>query len=139
MNPLDHRIETMQDLQTAWEHIDGGNGYSAPQLFALLIDADGWIEPHIVQLYDEGPPEPELVGNLVWCLGEVLRDAVPGGSVALMKARPGSARLDDLDRQWCRLLHQHLSAAPFATHPLFYATGGGVRVVSPDELITDAS
>lgn len=53
MKPLDEPIKSLDDLMKVWRAIDGGHGYSAPQLFALLIDADGLILPGIVQVYDD--------------------------------------------------------------------------------------
>lgn len=138
MNPLDRTIRTTDDLHRAWTFIDGGHGYAAPQLFALHLDAHDLIGPNVIQMYDEGPPDSHLIGHLMDRLGEVLTVCAPGGSVAIMKARAGSATMTDLDRDWCRLLHHHLMAAPFATRPLFYATGVGVGVVPPDLLIAEA-
>lgn len=138
MEALDRTIRTTDDLRQAWLAIDGGHGYAAPQLFALHLDTHDLILPNVIQMYDEGPPDSHLIGRLMNRLGEVLQMAAPGGSVAIMKARAGSATMTGLDRDWCRLLHHHLMAAPFATRPLFYATGAGVGVVPPDLLIGDA-
>lgn len=135
MHPLDAELHTLTDLHAAWNFIDGGHGYSASQLFALLIDAHDIALPTVIQMYDEGPPDDELIGLLMLRLEEAITEFTPDGSVAMMKARPGSATFSELDHTWCRLLHRHLREAPFASRPLFYATDIGVRIVPPDVLI----
>ncbi len=138
MNPPDRPIRDLGDLTEAWQFVDGGHGYSAPQLFALLIDADGHVVPTIIQMYDEeldSTPDDPLLEVFVDRLGETLDMVAPGGAVAIMKARPGSSGMTDLDRRWCQTLHRHLHAAPFASKPLFFATDTSLDVVPPDVLV----
>jgi hypothetical protein len=138
MNPPDRPIRDLDDLTEAWRFVDGGHGYSAPQLFALLIDADGRVLPTIIQMYDEeldSAPDDPLLEMFVDRLGETLDVHAPGGAVAIMKARPGSSEMNSLDRRWCRALHGHLHAASFASKPLFFATDTSLAVVPPDVLV----
>jgi hypothetical protein len=138
MNPPDRPIEDLDDLTAAWQFVDGGHGYSAPQLFALLIDADGHVVPTIIHMYDEDAdsvPDDTLLALLVDRLGEAVDAHAPGGAVAIMKARPGTPSMTDLDHRWCRALHRHLHAAPFDSKPLFFATDTSLGVVPPDVLV----
>ncbi len=131
-------IRTLDDLTAAWTVIDGGFGYSAPQILILVIEADGTVTRTIIQIYDAeigGRPEGTLLAGMVERLAEVVDDQAPGGSVAVMKARPGPASLTHLDRRWLRELHQHLDAAPFGSHGLFFASDAGPGPVPPDDLL----
>lgn len=69
---------------------------------------------------------------------EVLATTFPGGSLAVLEARPGGPMLTPADRAWCRGLQRALLDAPFASYPLFVATDAGVGVVPPDELVAAA-
>lgn len=132
------RIRTSEDLAAAWTVIDGGFGYSAPQIFILVIASDGTVGRTIIQIYDAevgGEPEGSLLTQLVDRLAEVVDETAPGGSVAVLKARPGPPALTSLDRRWLRELHRHLCAAPFGTHRLFFASDDGVAPVPPDDLL----
>ncbi|MGJ9424044.1 hypothetical protein [Aeromicrobium sp. CF3.5] len=131
-------IRTLEDLTAAWTVIDGGFGYSAPQIFILVIEVDGTITPTIIQIYDAeigGEPEGALLASMVERLAEVIDLQAPDGSVAVMKARPGPATLTRLDQRWLRELHAHLVSAPFSSHRLFFACDVGVGPVPPDELL----
>lgn len=139
MSPLHRRLTSTDDLAAAWRTIDGGHGYSLPQLFILVIERDHHAVPHVVQMYDEhlvDGPDDETLGHLVDTLAMVVDGSAPGGSVAIMKARPGrQTSLTPADRRWVHGLHRALQSAPFASRPLFFATDAGVRVVTPDELV----
>lgn len=56
MKPPHKPIRNLHDLTKVWRFVDGGHGYSAPQLFALLIDSDGLVVPGIFQIYDDESP-----------------------------------------------------------------------------------
>ena len=140
-NALSRPLTSLSALTAAWRFVDGGHGYSAPQLWALLLDRRGRIAADLLQMYDEAyadGPDEQLLSHLVDRLAETLAHQAPGGSVALMKARPGrSSALTRADTRWCRALHRHLQSAPFASKPLFFACDDGPRVLAPDELMGD--
>ncbi|MEH3068743.1 MAG: hypothetical protein PGN15_12110 [Aeromicrobium erythreum] len=139
MSPLDRSLSSTAALTAAWRFVDGGFGYSAPQLFVLVLDRRARIVGPVIHLYDEhqaAAPDDGMLGLLVERLAETVEELAPGGGVALMKARPGrSPVMTAADLRWCRALHRHLQAAPFSSRPLFFATDAGARVVAPDELI----
>lgn len=138
MKPSLTPIRTPEDLAAAWHLIDGGCGYSAPQIIILIIGADGTVAPAIIQIYDAevgGEPDGVLLTTLVERLAQVVELNAPGGSVALLKARPGPPTLTSLDHRWLRGLHRRLDAAPFATHRLFFASDAGAVPVPPDALV----
>ncbi len=136
MSSFSRPVRSLTDLAAVWDRIDGGHGYGGPQLFALHLDTDGFVLPAIIQMYDEHEmPDTELFGLLMDRLGEVLDEFAPGGSVAIMRARPGSVTMTDHDREWCRALDRAQRRAPFATHPLFFATDDAVGPVPSDVLV----
>lgn len=138
MQPSLTPIRTPEDLAAAWNLIDGGFGYSAPQIFILIIEADGTVTPTIIQIYDAevgGEPEGDLLATLVRRLAQVVELNAPGGSVAILKARPGPPTLTSSDHRWLHGLHRHLCAAPFTSHRLFFASDAGAAPVPPDALV----
>lgn len=140
MEPVRY-IRHLDDLATFWRFVDGGGGYSAPQLFAILVAPSGLVLPSITHMYDEqyaqAPPE-ELLERFVDAHVSALRD-LGGGSLAVLKARPGGPSMTAADRAWCAGLHRHLQAAPCASYPVFFATDTRLGVVPPDELIASAA
>ncbi|HEY1132969.1 MAG TPA: hypothetical protein VGE77_00195 [Nocardioides sp.] len=140
-SPDETFIRSTEDLAAFWHDIDGGFGWSAPQLFAVHIDTDGSVSPAIMQFYDDelaDGPDQELLDGFVRVHTEVLTRALPGGSLAVLKARPGGPVMTPADRAWCTGLHRALHDAPFASYPLFFATDAGVGIVPPDELVAAA-
>lgn len=137
MQPSLTPVRTLDDLAAAWDLIDGGFGYSAPQIIILVIGVDGTVAPTIIQIYDAevgGEPEGKLLATLVDRLAEVVEHDAPGGSVAVLKARPGPPTLTSLDQRWLQGLHRHLTSAPFASHRLFFASDAGPTPAPPDVL-----
>jgi len=141
MDPLDHPIRHLADLAAVWEHIDGGLGYSRPQLHCLHLDADGRLTPLYLQIDDTVPseaPDDRYLEGLMRVHQDLLAEHAPGGSVAHLRARPGGQTLTALDRTWVRRLHAALQQAPFASYPVFFGSDAGVRIVPPDELVSAA-
>ncbi|GAA1724885.1 hypothetical protein [Aeromicrobium alkaliterrae] len=137
MRIQDRPIRSLRDLTRVWRFIDGDFGYDAPQMFALLIDRHDTIVPTVIQVYDaewDGGLDAEVMATFLEAHGELLRTEYPGGSLALMRARPGSPTLTNEDRTWCSMTHEMLVAAPFRTRPLFFATDRSVGVVPPAAL-----
>ncbi len=135
---LNRRIRSLPDLTDLWTFIDGGHGYSAPQLFAIPLDRTDHALPSIIQVYDDDlcqEPDDHPLEQLIYQLAAVVEELVPEGSVAVMRARPGGPDMTEQDRRWCLALHRHLHAAPFATRPLFFATDTSVGIVPPDVLV----
>lgn len=128
----------LAELTATWHVIDGGHGYSAPQLFWLYVDDDGLVLPQVMQMYDDEfahAPDEELLANFAALHTDVLARACPGGSLAVMKARPGRPTMTAADRHWCLGLHRHLRAAPYRVHPVFFATDESLGPLPADLLV----
>ncbi|MCK5891837.1 hypothetical protein [Aeromicrobium sp.] len=135
---LDHPIRTVRDLAQVWEFIDGGHGYDAPQMFAVVIDADDRLIPTVVQIYDEefeDGPDEEAMRQFLAVHDAALAGGVSGASVAVMRARPGGSAFTAQDRAWCAMTHRLMGEMRCGTRPLFFATDRTVGVVPPDVLV----
>ncbi len=117
----------------------GELGFSAPQLWFLLLDADGRCTP-VVQKLDEIPdvPEAEVLANLMTVCRGLLDQVLPGGSVAFLRARPGPAGLTASDRVWASRLSEAARAHDVACHPVHLANDQEIRVFTPDDEIASA-
>ena len=79
---LPSTICSPDDLHNMWKGIDGGFGYSVPQLFAVLIDTDGTPSKVLINIKDDGPlpcPIPELADHLVATGAMTKKTALAGG------------------------------------------------------------
>lgn len=128
-------MRSLADLERHWRSIKGPWGFSQPQLFCQLFDAEGTLMPQIINITECAPlPDQLLLDNLLEIMTDVLADFAPGGSFAAMYARPGDGQLRDADRAWARALTAAGAEAPIEVWPVFLATDVGVRIASPDDL-----
>jgi hypothetical protein len=127
-------IRSQADLHRHWRALMGELGFSAPQLWMILLDANGRATP-VVQKIDEIPavPEPEVLGGLMTVCRALLDEVVPGGSVAFLRARPGSAGLTASDRAWASRLSDAASDRGVACHPVHLANDQEIRAFTPDD------
>jgi hypothetical protein len=128
-------VRAVSDLHRFWRSLKDTGGFARPQVWCLVLGPGGeWTS--IVLKIDDCPerPDAELVGNLLEVLSTVVVDSVPGGSVALMYARPGSAELRGADREWARALHEAGCRAPVDVWPVHLADDDRVRIAAPDDL-----
>lgn len=135
--PPPTHVRDLGDLQHWWEWLAGPWGYTVPQVFAVMIEADGALVPHVVNVRDDDtttPPAPDLARGLVDVLASTLVDR-EGTGVAVMWARPGRSTLTASDREWLAALHHACDAAPFRTWPLFFSTDQGTGPAPADALV----
>lgn len=140
MKALNEPILTSADLDAAWRDLAGPWGYSVSRVWILLIDALGHVT-QVVDITDESPgerPDATYLENLVAILTDTMDETIPGGSVAAMRARPGTPATRPLDDVWCRALHEALQSAPFRTWPVYFSTDTSVDPVAPDVLVGTA-
>jgi hypothetical protein len=131
------RIRSHRELDDVWQLVDGGHGYDAAQLFAVHVDRRGHVVPNVIQVYDDDADGlgETVMAELLQIHATILATEVPGGSLALMRARPGDSDLTDDDVAWCRMAHRLLAEAPFRSWPLYFATDRTVGIVPPDVLV----
>ena len=74
-----------------------------------------------------------MLDGMMAVLGEMLNEA-PGGSVALLLARPGSASMTPDDRGFAQAVTTAARRSGVPLEPLHLATDEEVRVFAPDDL-----
>ncbi len=132
-------IRSQADLHQHWRALMGELGFAAPQLWMVLLDADGGCSP-VVQKIDEIPhlPEPEVLANLMTVCRGLLDRVLPGGSVAFLMARPGPAGLTASDRAWAGGLAAAARERGVECRPVHLANDQEIRAFTPDDEIASA-
>jgi hypothetical protein len=136
MKSLNLPVHCTADLFRSWSALAGPWGFDEPQLFVLVYDADGRPLPLVSGVKELDPwPDPEMIGALCEAMRHLIEVEAPGGSLAIMYARPGRRPAREDDDAWCRALHHGLQKAPFRSWPVFFATDEQVTQVPPDLLV----
>ncbi|MET0952952.1 MAG: hypothetical protein ABWX57_06670 [Aeromicrobium sp.] len=128
-------VRAVADLDRLWRSLKGPWGFSRPQVWCVVLGPGGeWTS--ILLKIDDCPAHPDVVqvANLLDVLTSVVLDSVPGGSVALLYARPGGDDLDAGDRPWARQLDAAGRRVPVDVWPVFLANDDRVRIAAPDDL-----
>lgn len=130
------KILTQHDLYQHWRALMGPLGFSRPLLWLCFIAADGRPAPVLSQV-DDLPPVPDepFLANLMMIAEDVIDHEVPGGSLALLLSRPGSAHVTESDRAWARGLTTAALEARVRMRPVHLANDEEIRIVAPDDLI----
>ncbi len=111
----------------------GPLGFSHHRLWLLLLDPDGCVVPHVVQI-DEIPHRTDPADCLP--LLEMARHVVPdGGSLAILLSRAGSNAMTTDDRSWARGLTEAGVRQGIRMWPVHFANDVELRVFAPDDLI----
>jgi hypothetical protein len=125
----------VSDLDRFWRSLKGRWGFSRPQLWCVVFGPVGeWTS--IFLKIEDCPEQPDVstIANLLDVLTTVVVDSVPGGSVAMMYARPGPDDRRAHDRQWARELDDAGRRASIDVWPVFLANDERVRIAAPDDL-----
>jgi len=132
-------IRSQADLHRLWRALMQQLGFGSRQLWLALLDADDRCTP-VVQNIVEIPDVPDaamLEGLAVLCRG-LLDQAVPGGSVAFLVARPGPAGIDAADRAWATGILAAMSRAEVSCRPVHLANDHEIHVFTVDDQIASA-
>jgi len=136
MESLNRPVHCTADLFRSWSALAGPWGYDEPELFMLVFDAEGRPLPLLSGINELDPlPDEDMIGALCALMRQVIEAEAPGGSLAIMYARPGRRPAREEDDAWCRALHHGLQKAPFRSWPVFFATDDQVTQVPPDSLV----
>lgn len=128
-------IRSLDDLDRYWRSIKGPWGFSAPQIFCTVLGPGGEVAPLVVNVGDlPDLPDPDGPRHLLDSLTQVVDEHAPGGSTALMFARPGADVLSEADRAWARGLTDAGRRASIDVWPVFLANDIRVRIATPDDL-----
>ena len=128
-------VHTVADLERVWRRLIEPLGFGSRQIFAIMLDRDGRVHPSIVNVTDcPAAPDGRMLVSLARSLREVLDEADPDGSIALLWARPMQAGTRASDIQWVRAITAVTRAHSLGEWPLHTADDSVLRVMSPDDL-----
>ena len=128
-------VHTPADLERVWRRLIEPLGFGSRQIFAIMLDRDGRVHPSIVNVTDcPAAPDGRMLVSLARSLREVLDEADPDGSIALLWARPTQAGTRASDIQWVRAITAVTRAHSLGEWPLHTADDSVLRVMSPDDL-----
>lgn len=129
-------VRTQADLYQHWRALMGELGFSEPILWFQFFDADGRCLPLIQQISElTHVPETDLLENLMWVCGEIIREHAPGGTVAFLRSRPGHAGVSPSDHAWATGLASAARDAGLRCHPVHLANDHELRVFTPDDAV----
>jgi len=132
-------VHTQADLDRHWRELMGPLGFSETLLWMIFFDDAGHPTPLINQVADlPEQPSPADIANLLAFCADVIGDAVPGGSVAFLRSRPGRAAWTSADRAWATQITQAAHRSPVRVHPIHLANDEELRVFTPDDLAARA-
>lgn len=128
-------VSTDAELEACWRELIEPLGFASRQLFAIVIDGQGEVFPHVINIA-ECPPLPEqvMVANFAEILRDVSAATVADASCAVLWARPTSAGTRESDLVWARLLMAELARVGLGRWPIHVADDSVMRVVAPDDL-----
>lgn len=131
--PQETTIRTNAELTQLWHDMIGVDGFGLRSLWHIFIEPSGQLRPVVLPI-DDIPlePDPKLVSNLAYVLGEVVVETP--STIAVLLSRPGPGQMSDSDRQWARAI-RHGYGPELSPWPIHLATHGRVQVFAPDDLI----
>ena len=128
-------VHTSADLELVWRRLVEPLGFGSRQVFAIVLDRDGRVQPSIVNVTDcPAAPDGRMLVSLARSLRTVLDEADPDGSVALLWARPTHAGTRASDIQWVRAITAVTRTHSLGEWPVHTADDSVLRVMSPDDL-----
>jgi hypothetical protein len=132
-------IRSQADLHQLWRALVGELGFSSPQLWLVILDADDLCTPviqHIVEVPDL--PASRMLNGLLGMCRSVVEEVVTGGSVAFLRARPGPAGITASDRAWAAGLLTAARELGVACRPVHLANDHEIRAFTPDDAVASA-
>ena len=128
-------VRTDADLRERWRSLMGRLGFGGYSLWLNLVDADGRMTPVLTQIEElDAPPDEIGLDNLMRMCRHLVDEFAPGGRVAFLLTRPGSAGLTDWDRAWGNALLQGARRHAVPLWPVHRANDEVLRVMAPDDL-----
>lgn len=128
-------VHTPAELERVWRRLIEPLGFGSRQIFAILLDRDGRVLPSIVNVTDcPAAPDGQMLVHLARSLRTTLDETDPGGSCALLWARPSHAGTRASDLIWIRAITAAMAMQSLGEWPLHTADDSVLRVMSPDDL-----
>ena len=128
-------IQTQADLEEVWRTLMSPLGFGGHSVWLMFIGADDRPVPQLTQIEDaETPPDGQVLDGLAQVLGSVVEELVPGGRVACLRSRPGSAAVTADDRAWASGLYDACRRAGLPAEVVHLATDVELLPLPLDEL-----
>ena len=128
-------LRSQADVERFWTTICRPLGWQTPELWVVLVDADGEPFPSIQQIGDlPAAPDQTAIDRLVVGCRRLLDELDAGGRVALLLCRPGSAPVTPFDKAWTRALVHGAHRAGVELEVVHVASDAGVRPLPLDEV-----
>lgn len=128
-------VRSSAELESCWRELIEPLGFSSRQLFAIVMDSDGEVFPHLINITDcPESPEQAMVANFVEILRDVSKAAGSNTSCAVVWARPTPSGCRESDLIWARSLARELARVGLARWPIHVANDSVLQVVGPDDL-----
>ena len=131
--PFAPTIHTQSELQAAWRHLMGPWDFSGPSVWMMMIKDDRPL-PHLTEITEAGPPDPEMLVGLAELLRMLEEQVVRGGRFAFLRSRPGPDVVSELDRQWASGLYVAARQAGVPCDVIHLGTHGAIRPIPPDDV-----
>lgn len=94
-------LRTQAEVARFWTTICQPLGWRTPELWVVLLDAEGEPFPSIHQIAElPNSPDEAAVAHLLTGCRMLLEELDPGGRVAMLLCRPGPALPTAFDRAW---------------------------------------
>lgn len=98
-------LRSQADVECFWTTICRPLGWRTPELWVVLVDAEGVPFPSVHQVAElPTTPDEVAIDHLLGNCRSLLEEFDPGGRVALLRCRPGTARANSADLAWARAL-----------------------------------
>ncbi len=128
-------IRTQADLESAWHRLMGPWGYGSHSLWLMVILGDTPI-PQLTEIEDcVEPLAGQQAQQFSRMLGRLSADLGPGIRFAMLRSRPGSSHVTDVDRAWARALYDACTLAEVPCEVLHLGTRDEIRPLPPDEVL----
>ncbi|WP_456696319.1 hypothetical protein [Aeromicrobium sp. P5_D10] len=128
-------VHTTAELEACWRELIEPLGFASRQLFAIVIDGQGEVFPHVINIAEcPAVPEQVMVANLAEILRDVSRATESDATCAVLWARPTSGGTRQTDLVWARMLTAELTRVGLGRWPIHVADDSVMRVVAPDDL-----
>jgi len=112
-------LRSQADVENFWHTICHPQGWRTPELWVVLVDAEGEPFPSIHHVPDlDRSPDPTSINHLVYGCRRLLDELDAGGRVALLLCRPGTSAVTEFDKEWTRELVHGASDAGIRPLPL---------------------
>ncbi|WP_284226949.1 hypothetical protein [Mycobacterium antarcticum] len=124
-------IGSPADLQQRWRALMGPLGFRESLLQFVFVGPDRRMLKVLSEIPLPARPDPDLIGDLVMVLRDILATSPLGTTVAFLLTRPGVGAITTADRRWSSVLTRAAADAGVPIEPVFRANDEHLVRVEP--------